>query len=107
LRETLLDKEGVSNVTPDLSDPAVRDGGQDAWLNDDEHVAKLSLIFDGNPYDIETMGYLNSLRENNSEKLIEATNLTSASIYFDGESAKQENTMKIYYHYTDVNFIFI
>jgi len=107
LRETLLDKEGVSNVTPDLSDPAVRDGGQDAWLNDDEHVAKLSLIFDGNPYDIETMGYLNSLRENNSEKLLEETNLTSASLYFAGETAKQADTMEVNDRDTVVIVIFI
>src|SRR5699024_2519931 len=62
---------------------------------------------DGNPYDIETMGYLNSLRENNSEKLLEETNLTSASLYFAGETAKQADTMEVNDRDTVVIVIFI
>src|SRR5699024_12875310 len=36
-----------------------------------------------------------SLRENNSEKLLEETNLKSASLYFAGETAKQADTMEV------------
>lgn len=41
-----------------------------SWLNENENVAKLNIVFVGNPYDIEIMDYLNPLREDNSKKLL-------------------------------------
>lgn len=92
LREALLEKEGVAQVTPDLSNPNIANFGKGIWMNDEESVAKLSIVFDGNPYDIETMDYLNPLREDNAEGLIEEVNLTNTELYFAGETAKQADT---------------
>lgn len=95
LREVLLEKEGVANVTPDLSDPNIASFGKGIWLNDKGNVAKLSIVFDGNPYDIETMDYLNPLRENQAEKLIDEVNLDNTQLYFAGETAKQADTRNV------------
>src|SRR5699024_6696865 len=94
-REHLLKKEGVANVTPDLSDENIVNFGKAMWLNEAETVAKLSIVFDGNPYDIETMEYLNSLRANQAEKLIDEANLTDIELYFAGETAKQADTRQV------------
>src|SRR5699024_2429442 len=91
-REHLLKKEGVANVTPDLSDENIVNFGKAMWLNEAETVAKLSIVFDGNPYDIETMEYLNSLRANQAEKLIDEANLTDIELFFAVENAKNVDT---------------
>lgn len=95
LREVLLTKEGVVNVTPDLSDPNVANFGKGVWLNEKENVAKLSIVFDGNPYDIETMEYLNPLRADESEALINEVNLTHTQLFFAGETAIQADTLDV------------
>ena len=95
LREDLLKKKGVANVTPDLSDENIANFGKGMWLNDDENVAKLSIVFDGNPYDIETMEYLNALRADQGAKLIDQANLTDMKLYFAGETAKQADTRDV------------
>lgn len=92
LRSVLLEKEGVANVTPDLSDPNIVNFGKGLWLNEQENVAKMSIVFEGNPYDIETMDYLNPLRDNHANKLIEQTNLENTALFFAGETAKQADT---------------
>src|SRR5699024_8279792 len=95
LREVLLEKEGVANVTPDLSDPNIAGFGKGVWLNEKENVAKLSIVFDGNPYDIETMEYLNALRVDEAKSLISELDLTGTQFYFAGETAQQADTMDV------------
>lgn len=95
LREALLEKEGVANVTPDLSDPNILNFGKGIWMNEKENVAKLSIVFDGNPYDIETMDYLNPLRENQAEDLKDEVHLAQTQLYFAGETAKQADTRNV------------
>ncbi|HZW69000.1 MAG TPA: MMPL family transporter, partial [Pseudogracilibacillus sp.] len=95
LREVLLEKDGVANVTPDLSDPNIAGFGKGIWLNELENVAKLSIVFDGNPYDIETMEYLNALRIDGAESLISELELTETQLYFAGETAQQADTLDV------------
>lgn len=95
LREVLLEKEGVANVTPDLSDPNIAGFGKGVWLNEKENVAKLSIVFDGNPYDIETMEYLNALRVDEAKSLISELDLTGTQFYFAGETAQQADTLDV------------
>ncbi|MBE1555525.1 MMPL family transporter [Sporosarcina limicola] len=94
LRKEILAKEGVENVTPDLSNPDIAAFGKGFWLTDDEKTAKLSIVFTGNPYDVETMDHLNVLRDND-EKLLSKAGFEQTSLYFAGETAKQADTRAV------------
>lgn len=94
LREEILASEGVNNVTPDLSNPEIAAFGKGSWLTEDEKTAKFSIVFSGNPYDIETMDDLTILRDND-EKLLSNAGFDQTNLFFAGETAKQADTRAV------------
>lgn len=94
LRQEILANKGVENVTPNLTDPAIVEFGRSSWSTADGKVAKLNIVFSGNPYDLDTMDDLNILRDNN-EKLLSNSELHEATLHFAGETAKHADTRAV------------
>src|SRR5699024_11969669 len=78
-------------VIPDLSNQDIDMLKEGSTVTDDEKVAKMSIVFSGNPYDLETMDDLNRLRDNDEEVLAEA-GFENMNVYFAGETAEQGGT---------------
>lgn len=93
LRQEILDKKGIANVIPNLAQPHAK-FSKNSWLTDDEKVAKLSIVFSSNPYDLGTMDDLNHLRDN-EDALLKEAGLAKTNLYFAGETAKQADTRAV------------
>src|SRR5699024_12590705 len=89
-----LSKDGVKNVIPDLSNKDIDMLKEGSTVTDDEKVAKMSIVFSGNPYDLKTMDDLNRLRDNDEELLAEA-GFENMNVYFAGETAEQADTRAV------------
>lgn len=94
LRQDVLSQDGVENVIPDLSNQDIDMLKEGSTVTDDEKVAKMSIVFSGNPYDLETMDDLNRLRDNDEELLAEA-GFENMNVYFAGETAEQADTRAV------------
>jgi putative drug exporter of the RND superfamily len=88
-REELLKMDGVARVNPDYaSNDPMQAARLDSYFSDDRNVAKLEIVFDGNPYDQKTFDQLNSIEEQD-DALLKAAGLEGTKLYYAGETAKQ------------------
>lgn len=83
-RERILEKLAAQ---PLVSNVRIND------MTDDEKVVAYSLTFESNPYDLETMDALESIRDQ-SEQLLSELNV-SGTLYYSGETAESVDDRSI------------
>lgn len=92
LRRTLEEQEGITSVSPDITDDMMS-GESDLprnFLSDNEHAIKLQVILDGNPYERDALDTVESMRES-ADRFIKDSGLSTKdfTLHFEGQTAQQ------------------